>query len=258
MTVLRNDHLRSAPVVVDVGVRTEWEPPTLRAALWFSTRPAWAPPRWLLGSPRRLSVTSGLVALSGATTTASKGSRIVRMVQGWRGIQSVIDLLVISRLAGCGRRCATLSRWTGSLWWPTAQLAISHRRLIVDVHRAGYLQMRSRTLGSLEVSRAHVLSGIAVGILSLNLRTVISRGRDEHGAVEKTLKRIHTICTVLVFPVVVALSWTIYNGVKRLRYSGSVVPSMPSASGIPIFIHDEAHGGCSTRVKVLSMDWYPS
>ena len=39
MKVLRYGHLRSAPVVVDVGVRTEWEPPTLRAALWLSTRP---------------------------------------------------------------------------------------------------------------------------------------------------------------------------------------------------------------------------
>ena len=31
-------HLRSASVVVDDGVRTEWEPPTLRAALCHSTR----------------------------------------------------------------------------------------------------------------------------------------------------------------------------------------------------------------------------
>ena len=85
----------------------------------------------------------------------------------------------------------------------------------MDVRGAGYLQMRWRILGSLEVSLAHVLSGIAVGILSLVLRAVISRGRDEYGAVEKTLKGILTICTVLVFPVVVALSCTIYNGVKR-------------------------------------------
>ena len=40
MKVSRYGHLRSAPVVVDVGVRTEWEPPTLRAALWLSTRPS--------------------------------------------------------------------------------------------------------------------------------------------------------------------------------------------------------------------------
>ena len=41
-------------------------------------------------------------SLCGATTSASEGSRIVRMVQGWRmrGIQSVIDLLVISRPRG--------------------------------------------------------------------------------------------------------------------------------------------------------------
>ena len=32
MKVLRYGHLRSAPVVVDVGIRTGWEPPTLRAA----------------------------------------------------------------------------------------------------------------------------------------------------------------------------------------------------------------------------------
>ena len=99
---------------------------------------------------------------------------------------------------------------------------------------------------------------LSVRILSVVLRTVISRGRDEYGAVEKTLKCIFTICTLLVFLVVVALSWTIYNGVKRFRYGGSVVPAMPSASGIRVFIHDETQGGCSTRVKVFSMDWYAS
>ena len=40
MKVLRYGHLRSAPVVVDACVRTEWEPPTLRAALSVSTRPS--------------------------------------------------------------------------------------------------------------------------------------------------------------------------------------------------------------------------
>ena len=51
-------------------------------------------------------------------------------------------------------------------------------------------------------------------------------------AVEKTLKGIHplTISTVLVFRVVVALLWTMYNGV-----GGSVVPATPSASSIRIF-----------------------
>ena len=41
MTVLRYGHLRSAPVVVDASLRTEWEPPALRAALWVSTRQSW-------------------------------------------------------------------------------------------------------------------------------------------------------------------------------------------------------------------------
>ena len=40
--------------------------------------------------------------------------------------------------------------------------------------------------------------GGAVGFLSLVLRTVISRGRDEYGAVEKTLKgyshHLHSAC----------------------------------------------------------------
>ena len=36
---LRYGHFRSAPVVVCGGVRTEREPPPLRAALWFFTRP---------------------------------------------------------------------------------------------------------------------------------------------------------------------------------------------------------------------------
>ena len=72
----------------------------------------------------------------------------------------------------------------------------------------GCLSARRRILGSLEVSLAHVHSGIVVGIWSLVLRTVISRGRDEYGAVEKTLKGILTTCTLLVFPVVVALSCT--------------------------------------------------
>ena len=51
MKVLRYGHLRSAPVVVGVGLCKEWEPPTLLAALWVSTRPTWAPPSWPLASP---------------------------------------------------------------------------------------------------------------------------------------------------------------------------------------------------------------
>ena len=85
------------------------------------------------------------------------------------------------------------------------------------------------------------------GILSVVLRTVISCGRDKYGAVEKTLKGIFTICTLLGFPVVVALWWTIYIGVKRFRYSGSVVPAMPSASAICVFIRNETHGDRSAK-----------
>jgi len=49
--------------------------------------------------------------------------------------------------------------------------------------------------------------GIAVGVLTLVLRTVIYRVHDEYGAVEKALKGILTISTVLMSPVVVVLSW---------------------------------------------------
>ena len=89
------------------------------------------------------------------------------------------------------------------------------------------------------------------GILSVVLRTVISCGRDEYGAVEKTLKGILTICTLLVFTVDVALWWTIYIGVKRFHCGGSVVPAMPSASGIRVFtmklrglLHQSAKSCC--------------
>ena len=40
MKVLRYGHLRSAPVVVGGDLRTEWEPPTLRASFHDSTRPS--------------------------------------------------------------------------------------------------------------------------------------------------------------------------------------------------------------------------
>ena len=64
-------------------------------------------------------------------------------------------------------------------------------------------------LESTKVSCAHLLSlGSVVCILTLVLRTVFSRARDEHGAVEKALKNILlTICTVLMTPVVVVLSF---------------------------------------------------
>ena len=61
-----------------------------------------------------------------------------------------------------------------------------------------------------------------MGILSLVLRVVISRGRDEYGAVERTLKGILTICTLFVFPVVVA---SILHGRFEFRAGGKSVIS---------------------------------
>ena len=50
MKVLRYGHLRSAPVVVDVGLRTEWNHPTPRILVGLHA-PVLAPPRWLTASP---------------------------------------------------------------------------------------------------------------------------------------------------------------------------------------------------------------
>ena len=49
--------------------------------------------------------------------------------------------------------------------------------------------------------------GIVVGIVMLTLRNVIYRVHGEFGAVEKALKGIFTISTVLMSPVAVVLSW---------------------------------------------------
>ena len=49
--------------------------------------------------------------------------------------------------------------------------------------------------------------GIVVEIVMLTLRNVIYRVNGEFGAVEKALKGIFTINTVLMSPVAVALSW---------------------------------------------------
>ena len=49
--------------------------------------------------------------------------------------------------------------------------------------------------------------GIAVGISTLVLRTLVYRVHDEYGAVEKALKGIVTISIVLMSPVLVVLSW---------------------------------------------------
>ena len=51
MTVLRYGHLQSALVVVDAGLRTEWETPTLRASLCELHAPLGTPRRWLIASP---------------------------------------------------------------------------------------------------------------------------------------------------------------------------------------------------------------
>ena len=63
--------LRPPPVCTGRGgrwLRTEWEPPTLRAALWLSTRPTWAPPRWLTASPTTRDCVCRVLALQDIAT----------------------------------------------------------------------------------------------------------------------------------------------------------------------------------------------
>ena len=116
MTVLRCGHLRSAPVVVDVGVRTGWEPPTLRAALSVSTRPTWAPSRWRPASPTTRTRVCAATDLVWLRARRSKTSREMQSEANedredaeTSCVQRSISPL-LHALAGCGRRCATLSR----------------------------------------------------------------------------------------------------------------------------------------------------
>ena len=114
MKVLRYGHLRSARVVVDVGVRTGWEPPTLRAALSVSTRPTWAPPRWLPASP---TTRTRVCAATDQVWLRARRSKTSREMQSEANedredaetscVQRSISPL-LHALAGCGRRCAVL------------------------------------------------------------------------------------------------------------------------------------------------------
>ena len=133
-TVSRYGHLRSAPVVVDVGVRTEREPPTLRAALWLSTRPSGAPPRWLPASPTTRERVCRVVALQDIAMRSlllqalwpdpevRERCRVQTIAVSplafglCRSVRSLFhsfcdrstDSWFFHALAGCGRRCATL------------------------------------------------------------------------------------------------------------------------------------------------------
>ena len=63
--------------------------------------------------------------------------------------------------SGCGRRCATLSRWTGSLWWPTTRLTISHRSVVARVQPPGDGPPPARALRPLKLGQVESLRRIA-------------------------------------------------------------------------------------------------
>ena len=111
MKVLRYGHLWSAPVVVDVGLRTEWNHPT---------------PRILVGLHALLRLLDGFLPLR------DDGDRHFPVVTAWFDKNHGPELCERCRtfpgpagsfadrgfsiaLAGCGCRCATTSRLTGSL-----------------------------------------------------------------------------------------------------------------------------------------------
>ena len=103
-------------------LRKEWEPPTLLAALSISTRRSWRLLDGLLPLRRRAIASAGSLQ----PRTSRRVLRSVRVQltgQKWHVQKVARDadrLLFCLALAGCGRRCAILSRWT-------AQLDISHR-----------------------------------------------------------------------------------------------------------------------------------
>ena len=64
--------------------------------------------------------------------TQANGVALVLAVPGTRPLRGFLDSSCCFARKGCGSHCAALSRWTGSLWRPTAQLTFSHRRLVAE------------------------------------------------------------------------------------------------------------------------------
>ena len=139
MTVLRYGHLRSAPVVVDVGVCTERDLHSLQPSV-NSTRFG-ASSMACLSAPK-MADTGVVVAVKDFATRSQFWSRTSRVIQNG-------DYQRFLALAGCGRHCATLSNGTDSLLQPTAQLAIS-----LPVDRGMYFPYVWPTFFVLAISRS--------------------------------------------------------------------------------------------------------
>ena len=117
MKVSRYGHLRSAPVVVNVGVRTEWEPPTLRAALCCLHVPSLAPPRWLPASPltgnqcvavARVKVQNFRERFRVLLSQSGQSPEVHEEAAAERAFPRNVDFPLVYALSGCTRHCATL------------------------------------------------------------------------------------------------------------------------------------------------------
>ena len=110
MKVLRYGHLRSAPVVVDVGLRTEWNHPTPRILVGLH-----ALRRLLDGLPPLRDESDRHFPVVTAWFDKNHGPELCERCRTFPGpAGSFADRGFSVALAGCGCRCATTSRLTGS------------------------------------------------------------------------------------------------------------------------------------------------
>ena len=139
--------LRPPPVCTGrgVGLRTEWEPPTLRAALWLSTRRSWR----LLDGFLRLQRRANASALPLTTCDSEREGTEVR--------ESCILSSPEERLRSLGRRCLVRRESIPSRSSRVVQIGCSCSILSVDC-RWNDISADSRPRG-LWASMWHILGG---------------------------------------------------------------------------------------------------
>ena len=106
---------------------------------------------WLQSEPR-----TQRISLPFSTLRSSSPLRLVGCppVGGFvREVPLAFPRTAPTCLRGCGRRCVTLSRWTGSLWWPKTRLTISHRSVVARVQPPGDGPPPARALRPLELGQ---------------------------------------------------------------------------------------------------------
>ena len=130
-TVFRYGHLRSAPVVVDVGLRAEWSHPA-PCILVALHAPVLAPPRWLTASPTTRNCVCRVLALQDIATCSQFRSRSSREMQ----VPEVIGP------EGRERCRSTVLVSCRGLWASMRQPVFSGHRRFSTGHRAHELRFR--------------------------------------------------------------------------------------------------------------------